>query len=121
MRKRILIVDDEIEMVLLLRASLSRLTNGHQVETAGSGEEALRKMASQAFDLVITDLRMPGMNGLELIERVQAFYPGTKLVLITACGNAEIKSRANRLGLQGYLTKPFARQKMLDTVSAALA
>jgi two-component system response regulator AtoC len=120
MHKRILIVDDEEEMALLLKTSLSRLTNGHQVETAGSGEEALTKMAGQAFDLVITDLRMPGMDGLELIERVQACYPSTRLVLITACGNAEIESRAHRLGLQGYLTKPFARQRMLDTVRAAL-
>lgn len=121
MGKRILIVDDEKEMVLLLRTSLSKIMNGHQVEDARSGEEALDKMAIQSFDLVITDLRMPGMDGLELIEQVQALYPGTKLVLMTACGNAEIEARANRMGVQGYFTKPFMRQRMLATVQAALA
>jgi CheY-like chemotaxis protein len=120
MGKRILIVDDEEEMILLLRTSLSKITNGHQVEDARSGEEALDKMAIQSFDLVITDLRMPGMDGLELIEQVQAYYPSTKLVLMTACGNAEIEARANRLGVQGYFTKPFVRQRMLATVQAAL-
>lgn len=121
MGKRILIVDDELDMLLLMKASLSRITNGHEVHTACSGEEALGKVDGQAFDLVITDLRMPGIDGLELIERIQTRYPRTKFVLVTACGSAEVEAQAIRLGLLGYFTKPFARQRMLATVQAALA
>jgi DNA-binding NtrC family response regulator len=120
MGKRILIVDDEEGMALLVRTSLARLSGGHEMETANSGEEALGKMASRSFDLVITDLRMPGMDGLELIERIQACYPGTRLVLMTACGSAEVEATASQLGVQGYLTKPFVKKKMLATVQAAL-
>jgi DNA-binding NtrC family response regulator len=121
MGKRILIVDDELDMLVLMKACLSRITNGHEVDTACSGEEALDKMDGQSFDLVITDLRMPGIDGLQLIEQVQNRYPGTKFVLVTACGSADVEAQATRLGLLGYFTKPFVRQRMLATVQAALA
>jgi len=120
MGKRILIVDDNVGIAFLLRRSLARLTGGHEIETASSGEEALGKMATESFDLVITDLQMPGMDGLELIKQVQACHPGTKFVLVTACRSAEVEATASRLGLQGYLTKPFMKQQMLATVQAAL-
>ena len=120
MGKRILVVDDEESVASLVADSLSELGRDYHVETASSGREALRKIASHSFDLVITDLRMPGMDGLELMERIRAGYPKTRLILMTGYGSPLVQSQATRLNVYRYITKPFQIEDLLEAAREAL-
>ncbi len=113
----ILIVDDEAHVGQVLRAHLTGLKKGYRVELARSGEEALRHIAGQTFDLVISDLLMPGLDGLELLRRVRVVSPTTRLMLITAYGTPQVAERARLLDSCRYLTKPL----VLDELTAAIA
>ena len=121
MSKRILIVDDDKGVAFFLREHLLEAQAGYQVETADSSEEALEIMAQRPFDLVITDLRMPGMDGLELMEEIRQISPRTRLILMTAYGNERIERTAYQLGACQYITKPFRVQDLIERVDKALA
>jgi len=120
MGKRILIVDDEESVVFFLGENLAELGPGYHVETARSGEEALTKIAQQPFDLVITDLRMPGVDGLELLESIRATDPKTRLILMTAYGSDRVEAEARRLAVYRYITKPFKIEDLVDAARQAL-
>jgi len=120
MGKRILIVDDEESVVFFLGENLAELGPGYHVETARSGEEALTKIAQQPFDLVITDLRMPGVDGLELLESIRATDPKTRLILMTAYGSDRVEAEARRLKVYRYITKPFKIEDLVDAARQAL-
>ncbi len=121
MSKRILVVDDEESVVFLLSEHLARLGKEYKVEIACSGEEALALMAAQPFDLLITDLRMPGVDGLELLEQVRVRYPETRLILMTAYGSDEVEAEARRLEVYRYITKPFEVKELLKVARQALS
>ncbi len=121
MSKRILIVDDEKSVAFFLGENLAELPAGYQVETACSAKEALAQMAQRPFDLVVTDLKMPDMNGLELMEKVRERHPHTRLILMTAYGNARVESAAYRLGACRYINKPFKIAQLAAAVDIALA
>ena len=120
MAKRILIVDDEESVAFFLAEHLTELGADYQVETARSGEEALALMDRQSFDLIVTDLRMPGINGLDLIEQARRRSPHTRLILMTAYGNQRVETTAYQLGACRYLAKPFRIQDLVSAVQAAL-
>ncbi len=120
MVKRILIVDDEENVVFFLAENLAELGPGYEIETACSGPEALARMAPSPFDLVVTDLRMPGMDGLMLIKRIRARYPQTRLILMTAYGDAGVETTAYRLGACRYIAKPFTIEELITQVRQAL-
>ncbi len=103
--EKILIVDDEDGMRRLLSRVLVK--QGYQVETAGAGSEAMAFVSRASFDLVITDIHMPGMGGLELLEELRSFDPALPVVVITAYGTVESAVQALRSGAYDYLTKPF--------------
>lgn len=119
--KRILIVDDEDKVAFFLRESLEELGQDLIVEAAASGEEALEKIAAQPFNLVISDLRMPGIDGLELLERVKEQNPDTRLILMTAYGSDEVEAQARRLEIYQYITKPFHISDLVEAARDALA
>ncbi len=104
--KRILIVDDDKSVRMLMEGGLRRVDPAWEILTANNGEEALEKIHAAPFDLVITDLRMPGMQGLELIKKIQSFAPQTKVILLTAYGSEDVEREAEELEVQSYLTKP---------------
>jgi CheY-like chemotaxis protein/predicted regulator of Ras-like GTPase activity (Roadblock/LC7/MglB family) len=117
----ILIVEDEHPVADALCKVLRMSQNGgYQVASCESGEAALAALQAAYYDLMITDLRMPGLNGIELIERTRQISPSTRSVLITAFGTAEIEARARNLA-NAYLPKPFSLQDFLQSVKAALA
>ncbi|MBN1484189.1 MAG: response regulator [Chloroflexia bacterium] len=120
MRKRILIVDDEESTAFFLGENLSDLGAEYEVDTSFSGEDAIYKIAVQPFDLVITDLRMPGISGLDLFRWIRRASPDTRLILMTAYGSAEVESQAKRLSVQRYITKPFRMETFLEAVQQAL-
>jgi len=119
-KKRILIVDDEKKVAFFLQESLEDLGDNYEVVSAETAEAALQQIESQPFDLIITDLRMPDINGLELIQRVRAISPETRTILITAYGSDEVEAEARRLQAYSYFTKPFHIDDFMETVQEAL-
>ncbi|MFW6136179.1 MAG: response regulator transcription factor [Chloroflexota bacterium] len=115
----IMVVDDEaVTRVSLLDAL--RL-EGYEVGTAASGEEALALLSKQGpFDLVILDLKMPGMDGLEVAERIRESSAGTVIILLTAFGTMETAIEAIRQGAHDYLLKPAAIPRILESVREGL-
>ena len=107
---RIMIVDDE----RIVRESFRHwfAKTGHEVGTAASGAEALEQLESEAYDLLFVDIKMPGMSGLELLERVKAEFPDTTVVIITAYGSIESAVRAMKIGASDYLLKPFQPEQL---------
>lgn len=119
--KRILIVDDEEKVVFFLRESLEELGQNVTVGAAKSAEEALEKIEAQRFDLVISDLRMPGIDGLKLLEEIKERNPETRLILMTAYGSDEVEAEARRLEIYEYITKPFHVSDLIEVARDALA
>ena len=105
MKNRILIVDDEEEIGILLYQALSRI-GGFDVEVVGSGEEALQKIEKKPFDIVLTDLKMPKMDGLQLVSEVAQAKPEILTVLMTGHGSIDSALEAMRRGASDYITKP---------------
>jgi two-component system response regulator FlrC len=118
--KRILIVDDEPRIALALCRALEFPPHGNRkVEISPVAETALTKIRNEPFDLVVTDLRMPGMGGVELLRQVRDLDPNIRLMLITAYGSADIESVAERLGA-AYLPKPFSLRDFVARVEEIL-
>ena len=104
-RKRILVVDDEPDVITTLMESLEAL--GYEADGAGNGVEALACLEDKKFDLVITDIRMPEKNGIDLLNDIKAEYPELPVVIITGYTLAYPPDQAMREGAQGYIAKPF--------------
>ena len=115
---RVLIVDDEPSMREMLAIALG--DEGWEVHAAQDGEEALAKLAQQPFDVVVSDIRMPGVDGLELLGRAREQSPGTEVILITAHASTDSAIEAVRLGAYDYVTKPFDVEELKVTVRHAL-
>ncbi len=118
MRSRILVVDDEPSIRKVLQAHLAR--DGHAVETATDGAEAIGRLEAEPFDLVITDLKMPGVGGLEVLAHVRQNQPGLPLIVITAHGTVDSAVEALKLGAFDYITKPFDLAELRAAVDKAL-
>ncbi|HEY8563693.1 MAG TPA: sigma-54 dependent transcriptional regulator [Pyrinomonadaceae bacterium] len=117
-RKSILVVDDEKSQREILEMILSG--EGYDVTTASSGEAAMKFVADRHFDLVLTDLKMTGMSGLDLLKQLTDFDKSIIVLLLTAHGTVDSAVDALRLGAFDYLQKPYDREKLLDTISRAL-
>jgi small GTP-binding protein len=119
-KKRVLIVEDEVNVSLLMKESLTDLGPDYAVDTAMSGEEALRKFDRNGWDLVVTDYRMPGISGLQLIETLKNRSPSTLSILITAYGTEEVEQAAQQLKVFKYMTKPFPLADLKRVITDAL-
>ena len=115
---RVLVVDDDPGMRDGMAMSLKR--SGFFAEQARGGEEALRMVRPGAFDAVVTDLRMPGMDGLQLTARLKAVDPALPVLLITAFGSLESAREAMRLGAFDVLSKPFSPEELTAALNKAL-
>ena len=116
-RIRVLIVDDEPSVLLETAASLKRQ---YEVLTASRAEDAERMLAEQRIDLLLTDLRLPGKDGIALLERVKAAHPDTPVVLMSGHGTIEEAVKAIRLGAVDFVEKPFGPERLQVTVERAL-
>ncbi len=103
--KRILVIDDEEILRLMVRDVLA--LEGHEVDVASSGEEGLEAFGGAAYDLVVTDNNMPGIEGLEVLRRIREANPDVPVILMTAFGSLQVSMQAHELGAAGYLLKPF--------------
>src|SRR5215467_11098493 len=116
-KPRVLIVDDEPEVRAVLR---DLLDEGHDCGEAPSAEDALRLLHTTPYDLVISDITMSGMSGLEMIPHVKAISPETVIIMISGVQTIESAIHALRLGAFDYLMKPFDLRQAEAAVSRAL-
>ncbi len=117
-KERILIVDDETGVQTSLRAILE--DEGFRVETAGSGEECLDRLAEKDFDLILLDVWLPQMDGLQTLEAIQSFKKNCAVVIISGHGTIETAVRATKLGAFDFIEKPLSIDKTLLVVNNAL-
>ncbi len=114
--KRLLIVDDEETITFSLYRAFIKAPVDCEVITAESGEEAWERIQEKPFDVVITDLAMPGMDGFELLKRLKQEFPATRVIIITAYGSDEKEQRAYAIGADKYLEKPFDINELKNLV-----
>src|SRR5260370_39004661 len=113
-RKTILVVDDEKSQREILEMILSG--EGYDVTTASSGEAAIKFAKERRFDLALTDLKMTGMDGIELLQHLVGFDSSIIVILLTAHGTIESAKEALRLGDDDYRQQPCNKQPLLDTI-----
>lgn len=117
-RVRIMVVDDDRRMRRLLARFLFR--EGYEVEEAPDGSVAAEVLAARPMDVVLTDVRMPGMDGLELMESIRDHSPETAVILMTAFGTEDSRAEALEEGADGYLSKPFQIEDVVTIIRRLL-
>jgi len=117
--KTLLIVDDDPEVHALLRSMLKDQDWG--AESTLGGEEALARLEARPYDIVLTDILMPEMDGLTLLSRVHAIRPGARVIVMTAFNRPDRVAGSLRGQAAGYLAKPFSKDKLMDALADALA
>jgi len=115
---QVLVIDDDAVVGRSFDRVLSE--KGYEVSTALSGEEALDSIENTEFDVVFTDIKMPGMDGLEVAERIKARCPWTPVVVITGYGTEENEARASVLGVSGFIHKPLTPEIIENITLKAL-
>ncbi|MBA4395516.1 MAG: response regulator [Desulfobacca sp.] len=119
MAERILIVDDEVDMLELLELIITDRTE-YEVVTTNNPLEVPELLKKQTFDLMVTDLRMPDIDGIELIEMVKQIDDQIPFIIITAYGTVESAVEAMRKGAFDYITKPFRQEQILLTIEKVM-
>ncbi len=117
--RKVLVVDDDPVVSKSFDRVLAR--KGYVVVSAENGQEALNKVAKEDYDAVFTDIKMPGMSGLEVAERLRAKRPWTPVVIITGYGSAENEARAEAAGVRGFLRKPLSPEMIESSLDDAVA
>ena len=116
---RILLVDDEEEFVRALAKRLA--ARGLEVETASDGESAIEKIKGSEFDVIVLDLAMPNMDGIETLRRLRAIDPDLQVVLLTGHGTVKTGVEAMKAGALDFLEKPAELQELLAKIREAIA
>jgi len=117
-KRHVLVIDDDA----VVGRSFDRVLSdkGYAVDTAMNGEEALKDIEAQDYDVVFTDIRMPGMDGLEVAERIKARCPWTPIVVITGYGTDENEAKASVLGVSGFVRMPLTPEMIENITLKAL-
>jgi len=117
----VLVVDDEeVALASIAKALKSSEERTYQLEDARSADEALVKLALRHYDLVLTDLMMPGLDGIELLDRIRAVDPNLKVIMITGYATMGVARDALHKGACDFIAKPFTHQELRETVAQAL-
>lgn len=115
---KILVIDDDASLRRVVEYNLQEA--GYRVQSAAGGEEGLQQFAEETPDLVITDMKMPGMDGMQLLKLIKERSPETLVIMITAFGTVDVAVEAMKAGAYDYITKPFNRDELRLTVAKAL-
>src|SRR5512136_581346 len=115
---KVLVSDDELSMRQFLEILLKK--EGHQVVCTGDGQEAWARFQAEPFDLVISDIKMPKMDGLELLRKVKERRPALAVIMVTAYASPEDAIAAMKAGAYDYLTKPFKLEEIKSVIHNAL-
>jgi DNA-binding NtrC family response regulator len=119
MTERILVIDDEPDMLILMSMIIEENTEW-EVETTNNPSEGLKMAMENDYDLVIADLKMPGLDGMEVFEELKEMKPDIPVIIITAYGSLEIADEARNKGVADFITKPFRKDTILFTMDRVL-
>ena len=117
LKAKVLLVDDETDFLATLAERLE--ARGLKVNTAASGEDAVKKVDGQNFDLIILDLAMPGIDGLETLKLIKAKQPDTEIVMLSGQGSIKTSMEAMRLGAEDFIEKPVDIAELMTKISEA--
>jgi DNA-binding NtrC family response regulator len=115
---KILVVDDDLSIRNMLSIVLKKC--GYEVTTADSGESALKRLKTEFFDLLISDIKMPGISGIELLKKIKTLQPEMPVIMITAYASANDAVEAMKLGAEDYITKPFNLEELKLIIEKSL-
>lgn len=118
-KTKILIVDDEERLLRVLRLGLT--ASGYDVRTAGHGQDALDEILSESFDIIVTDLKMPVMGGLDLILELERLGVKIPLIMMTAFADVDTAVKSFKHGAVDYIRKPFSVEELEDVIKRVLA
>jgi DNA-binding NtrC family response regulator len=116
---RILAVDDELDMLALLKMIIEGYSD-HAVTATNNPLEAVELLGKEAFDLILTDLKMPGMDGMEVLAQAKKLHEDALVIVITAFGSLESAEEAMAQGAFDYITKPFRKEQILLAIDKAM-
>jgi DNA-binding NtrC family response regulator len=116
-KPKVLIVDDEERFRNTMRKLLT--VEGIEAETAGSGREALEKLKEAAYDVIILDVRMPEMTGVEALGEIRKIDPEAEVIIMTGYASVDTAKDIMKLGAYDYLLKPYEKQELMDRIEAA--
>jgi DNA-binding response OmpR family regulator len=117
MKAKVLLVDDEKDFLAVLAERLE--TRGLKVDTVTSGEDAVQQVDSQNYDLIILDLAMPGIDGLETLKQIKAKQPNAEIVMLTGQGSIRSSMEAMKLGAEDFMEKPVNITELMARVKEA--
>lgn len=117
LKAKVLLVDDETDFLTTLAERLE--ARGLKVNTAASGEDAVKKVDDQNFDLIILDLAMPGIDGLETLKRIKAKQPDTEIIMLSGQGSIKTSIEAMKLGAEDFIEKPVNIADLMAKISEA--
>jgi len=114
----ILVVDDEPSVADLLSEAL--VEEGYNCITAATGEDALRRLSKGNFEVILLDLKLPGISGIDVLKEVKSNRPETAIIVVTSAGDAQTAVEAMKIGAVDYITKPFELERINGSIKAAL-
>jgi len=117
---RILIIDDDDVLLSALPWPIKRRVANVAIDTADTPEEALRHVYSTDYEVIISDIKMPRMDGVTLLRKLRAIQPDTPVILFTACGEEELRREANSAGAFAFVTKPLDLPFLVELIKKAL-
>ncbi len=118
-KSKILVVDDEDALRTVLSGELA--SEGYAVHTAGDGDEAIQTMQKESYDLVLLDIKMPRVNGFEVLKFVKEKYPKTRVVMLTGFADLKNAIESKKLGAEDFVSKPYDLVDLLTTIERVLS
>jgi len=116
--RSILVVDDEEALRSVLSSELSG--EGYQVETASDGDEAISTIQNKKFDLILLDIKMPKVDGFEVLKFIKKTHPGVKVIMLTAFADLKNAIESKKLGAEDFISKPYDLVDLLTTIERVL-
>ena len=118
-KRKVLVVDDEDALRTVLSGELT--SEGYDVGTAADGDDAISTLQNQTFDLVLLDIKMPRMNGFEVLKFVKEKHPETKVVMLTGFADLKNAIESKKLGAEDFVSKPYDLVDLLTTIERVLS
>lgn len=118
-KRKILVVDDEDALRTVLSAELN--SEGYDVGTAADGMEALTELRKSPYDLVLLDIKMPNMNGFEVLKVIKEQYAGTKVIMLTGFADLKNAIESKKLGAEDFVSKPYDLVDLLTTIDRVMS
>lgn len=118
-KSKILVVDDEDALRTVLSGEL--VSEGYDVRTAADGDDAISNLQKESFDLVLLDIKMPRMNGFEVLKFVKEKYPRTRVVMLTGFADLKNAIESKKLGAEDFVSKPYDLVDLLTTIERVLS